>query len=179
MRLSVTIPTTVVVTMMTVIILMLIAMHGINNTMTMMINSQICKNNILNYTGNCLELAARGSLNQVPCNMTFSSGCPDKFFFSPDLYRCMYANLVSLRYRKQRSFICKHDYDISINFQIINRLERKNTHLTEMVFFCVDLGFLLFVQKKHSSLPAYKKQIKEFTNFYITLILDKLNLFYV
>nr|XP_022296877.1 uncharacterized protein LOC111106471 isoform X3 [Crassostrea virginica] len=38
-------------------------------------------------SGNCLELAARGILNQVPCKMTFSNGCPETFFFSPELYR--------------------------------------------------------------------------------------------
>ena len=52
--------------------------------------SKTCENVIINFTGNCLELAASGVLNQVPCNMTFSNGCPDVFFFSPDLYRCKF-----------------------------------------------------------------------------------------
>ena len=52
--------------------------------------SKTCEKVIINFTGNCLELAASGVLNQVPCNMTFSSGCPDVFFFSPDLYRCKF-----------------------------------------------------------------------------------------
>nr|XP_022297019.1 uncharacterized protein LOC111106580 isoform X2 [Crassostrea virginica] len=37
--------------------------------------------------GNCLELAARGILNQIPCKQTFQNGCPDNFFFSQDLYK--------------------------------------------------------------------------------------------
>ena len=56
--------------------------------------SKTCVNDISNLTGNCLELAARGILNQVPCNSTFSSGCPDDFFSSRDLYRCMFDLLL-------------------------------------------------------------------------------------
>ncbi|XP_062583279.1 serine/threonine-protein phosphatase 6 regulatory ankyrin repeat subunit B-like [Saccostrea cucullata] len=37
--------------------------------------------------GNCLELAADGILNHVPCANTFSSGCPDTFYFSNELYK--------------------------------------------------------------------------------------------
>ncbi|XP_022302949.2 uncharacterized protein LOC111110649 isoform X2 [Crassostrea virginica] len=36
--------------------------------------------------GNCLELAARGVLNHVPCS-NFSSGCPDTNFNSRELYK--------------------------------------------------------------------------------------------
>lgn len=39
------------------------------------------------FIGNCLELAGNGILNQVSCK-TFSSGCPDRFFFSNELYKC-------------------------------------------------------------------------------------------
>ena len=61
-----------------------------------------CENDKFNFfSGNCLELAARGFLNQVPCNLTFSSGCPDKFFYSPELYKCMYNLKIYSRYRKQ------------------------------------------------------------------------------
>lgn len=37
--------------------------------------------------GNCLELADVGILNQVYCNKTFSSGCPETYYFSNDLYK--------------------------------------------------------------------------------------------
>ncbi|XP_062619249.1 uncharacterized protein LOC134280816 [Saccostrea cucullata] len=37
--------------------------------------------------GNCLELAANGILNHVPCHSTFSSGCPSQFYFSNELYK--------------------------------------------------------------------------------------------
>ncbi|XP_062599298.1 kinase D-interacting substrate of 220 kDa B-like [Saccostrea cucullata] len=37
--------------------------------------------------GNCLELAADGILNHVPCAKAFSSGCPDRFYFSNELYK--------------------------------------------------------------------------------------------
>ena len=42
------------------------------------------------FTGNCVELAARGTLNQVPCKMTFSSGCPDVIFSGLELYKCTF-----------------------------------------------------------------------------------------
>ena len=42
------------------------------------------------FAGNCLELAASGILNQIPCNMTFSCGCPETFFFSSEFYKCMF-----------------------------------------------------------------------------------------
>nr|XP_022297294.1 serine/threonine-protein phosphatase 6 regulatory ankyrin repeat subunit B-like isoform X3 [Crassostrea virginica] len=37
--------------------------------------------------GNCVHLAGRGRLNQIPCQTVFSSGCPDTFFFSQDIYK--------------------------------------------------------------------------------------------
>nr|XP_022300197.1 uncharacterized protein LOC111108529 [Crassostrea virginica] len=37
--------------------------------------------------GNCVELAARGILNQVPCKTTFFCGCPDGFFFGLEIYK--------------------------------------------------------------------------------------------
>lgn len=36
--------------------------------------------------GNCLELASRGILNQVPCKDTFPGGCPEKFYFSDEIF---------------------------------------------------------------------------------------------
>lgn len=35
--------------------------------------------------GNCIELAGQGILNQVPCNSSFPSGCPQKHYFSNDI----------------------------------------------------------------------------------------------
>lgn len=37
--------------------------------------------------GNCLELAGSGILNHVRCNETFSSGCPDSFYFGNEIYK--------------------------------------------------------------------------------------------
>ena len=37
-----------------------------------------------------MELAARGTLNQVPCKMIFSSGCPDVIFSGLELYKCTF-----------------------------------------------------------------------------------------
>nr|XP_022300024.1 uncharacterized protein LOC111108435 isoform X1 [Crassostrea virginica]XP_022300025.1 uncharacterized protein LOC111108435 isoform X2 [Crassostrea virginica] len=42
---------------------------------------------ILFESGNCVELAARGTLNQIACKTTFSSGCPDDVFFGLELYK--------------------------------------------------------------------------------------------
>nr|XP_022297566.1 uncharacterized protein LOC111106962 [Crassostrea virginica] len=39
--------------------------------------------------GNCLELTARGILIQIPYKQIFQNGCPDNFFFSQDLYKCI------------------------------------------------------------------------------------------
>ena len=49
---------------------------------------KVSENGISIFTGNCLELAARGILNQVPCKETFFSGCPDGFFFGLEIYKC-------------------------------------------------------------------------------------------
>ncbi|XP_078339594.1 uncharacterized protein LOC111107388 [Crassostrea virginica] len=72
--------------------------------------------------GNCLELAARGTLNQVPCKETFSSGCPDAVFVSLELYKypkclaintelrcfdadaeCIYSRLLEAKTNKQNN----------------------------------------------------------------------------
>ncbi|XP_078339585.1 uncharacterized protein LOC111108174 isoform X2 [Crassostrea virginica] len=37
--------------------------------------------------GNCLELAAKGLFNHVPCKSTFSCGCPDTFYYSNEIYK--------------------------------------------------------------------------------------------
>ncbi|XP_061179348.1 uncharacterized protein LOC133187972 [Saccostrea echinata] len=37
--------------------------------------------------GNCLELAADGILNHYPCENSFPCGCPDRFFFSNEIYK--------------------------------------------------------------------------------------------
>ena len=42
------------------------------------------------FTGNCVELAARGILNEVPCKIKFSSGCPEAVFYSRELYKCTF-----------------------------------------------------------------------------------------
>ena len=41
----------------------------------------------MKYTGNCLELAADGILNHVPCNKTFYCGCPNSFYLSREIYK--------------------------------------------------------------------------------------------
>lgn len=38
--------------------------------------------------GNCLELAGTGFLNHVSCKNTFSSGCPDSYYFGNEIYKC-------------------------------------------------------------------------------------------
>lgn len=40
------------------------------------------------FLGNCLELAGTGILNHVSCKNTFSSGCPDSFYFGNEIYKC-------------------------------------------------------------------------------------------
>ena len=50
----------------------------------------VSENGIFTFTGNCVELAARGTLNQIPCKETFSSGCPDAVFNSLELYKCTF-----------------------------------------------------------------------------------------
>nr|XP_034316015.1 ankyrin-2-like [Crassostrea gigas] len=37
--------------------------------------------------GHCLELAASGILNQVPCTNTFDDGCPENHFFSDEIFK--------------------------------------------------------------------------------------------
>ena len=50
---------------------------------------------ILYDEGNCLELAADGILNHVHCNTTFACGCPNGFYFSNEIYKCMLCMLFS------------------------------------------------------------------------------------
>ena len=69
---------------------------------------KVSDNEIFIFTGNCVELAARGILNGVPCKMNFSNGCPDTFFFSSDLYKCTFhSSIYSLYNTGKKSFICK------------------------------------------------------------------------
>ena len=63
----------------------------------------VSENGIFIFTGNCVELAAQGILNQVPCKMTFSSGCPDEVFFSPELYKCTFHLLMYYRHNLKKS----------------------------------------------------------------------------
>lgn len=42
------------------------------------------------FIGNCLELAANGILNQVPCVNTFDDGCPKNHYFSDKIFNCKY-----------------------------------------------------------------------------------------
>lgn len=45
--------------------------------------------------GNCLELAANGILNQVPCVKTFYGGCPSQHYFSNEIFnspKCLIIN---------------------------------------------------------------------------------------
>lgn len=39
------------------------------------------------FGGNCLELAGTGILNHIPCNDTFSSGCPDSYYYGKEIYK--------------------------------------------------------------------------------------------
>lgn len=64
------------------------------------------KPRILVEYGNCLELAANGILNHVKCQ-NFTSGCPDKPYFSNEIYRypvclniksgCFTSDIICLR----------------------------------------------------------------------------------
>lgn len=41
------------------------------------------------FQEHCLELAANGILNYVKCH-EFTKGCPEKHYFSNDIYKCKY-----------------------------------------------------------------------------------------
>lgn len=56
--------------------------------------------------GNCLELAANGILNQVPCANTFDDGCPKNYYFSDKIFnypKCLMIN------RRLKCFEADHE----------------------------------------------------------------------
>lgn len=78
--------------------------------------------------GNCLQLQQTSNLNYVSCD-TFSGGCPDKFYFSNDIFK--FSKCLEINTNLQ----C-FDADIGCNFSRVlkirkNQTEYKSTFITE------------------------------------------------
>ncbi|XP_078309613.1 uncharacterized protein LOC144617989 [Crassostrea virginica] len=110
-----------------------------------------CENDKFNFfSGNCLELAARGFLNQVPCNLTFSSGCPDKFFYSPELYKypaCLEINTELQCFNADVACIYSRSKERKRNMQINTTTENTIEIVTDNQT-CDDKNTLIMIQKK-------------------------------
>lgn len=79
--------------------------------------------NIMFGQGNCLELADTGFLNHVPCNETFSSGCPNSFYFGNELYKypkCLAINTTLRCFQSDKECIKLREMEIGT-------VERKDT----------------------------------------------------
>ncbi|XP_048743278.2 ankyrin-3-like isoform X2 [Ostrea edulis] len=116
--------------------------------------------------GNCLELAADGILNHVPCNK-FDSGCPEQFYFSNEIYkypkclsintnfRCFDADVPCILSKNAESTTSNSVYNTSsqISTTIMNRIENNYTDYFEpfaviLILFVVEnialLGFVTY-----------------------------------
>lgn len=100
--------------------------------------------------GNCLELAGNGILNQVPCS-TFSSGCPDRFFFSNELYnfpKCLSINTDENCFEADIPCICTRYKEVrkSANKTTAYQEESSNYFKTTIGFaICLSILFLALI----------------------------------
>lgn len=96
--------------------------------------------------GNCLELAGNGILNQVSCK-TFSSGCPDRFFFSNELYKfpkCLSINANENCFEADIPCICSRYTDVrtSTNKATDSQDEESSKYFNTTIGFAICLSFL-------------------------------------
>lgn len=96
--------------------------------------------------GNCLELAGSGILNQVSCKH-FSSGCPDRFFFSNELYKfpkCLSINTNEQCFEADVPCICSRAVRKSVNTTIAYQDEENGSYIKTTIGFAICLA-LLFI----------------------------------